>query len=77
MRRGVAEVNQNVPDAIDATIELPYRTFAMIMTGDTTLLNEIEAGIAKVDGSHEAVVEVIDSFDRVGKDWTSPGHLHD
>jgi alkyl sulfatase BDS1-like metallo-beta-lactamase superfamily hydrolase len=67
VRRGVAEINENVPDNIDATIELPYRTFALIMTGETTLPNEIETGIAEVTGSLEAVSEVIDSFDKVAK----------
>jgi alkyl sulfatase BDS1-like metallo-beta-lactamase superfamily hydrolase len=76
VRRGVAEVNENVPDNVDATIELPYRIFALIMTGETTLPNEIETGIATVIGNLEAVNEVIDSFDKVAKDQTNPGHLH-
>ena len=37
VRRGVAEVSENVPEEVDATIELRFRTFAEIMTGDTTL----------------------------------------
>jgi hypothetical protein len=48
----------------------------MIMTGETTLPNEIETGIATVTGNIEAVNEVIDSFDKVAKDQTNPGHLH-
>lgn len=68
VRRGVAEINENVPDNIDATIELPYRTFALIMTRETTLRNEIDTGIAEVAGSLESVSEVIDSFDKVAKD---------
>jgi hypothetical protein len=52
------------------------RKFAMIMTGETTLPNEIETGIATVTGNLEAVNEVIDSFDKVAKDRTNPGHLH-
>ncbi len=76
VRRGVAEITQQVPDNIDATIELPYRTFALIMTGETTLPSEIETGIATVTGNVEALTEVIDSFDKVAKDQTNPGHLH-
>jgi len=76
VRRGVAEVSENVPEKVDATIELPFRTFAEIMTGDTTLPKEIEAGTAKVEGSQEALTEVIDSFDKVAKDDVNPGHLH-
>jgi alkyl sulfatase BDS1-like metallo-beta-lactamase superfamily hydrolase len=75
VRRGVAEVSENVPEEIDATIELPFRTFAGIMTGDTTLPKEIEAGTAKVEGSQEALTEVIGSFDKVAKDKVNPGHL--
>jgi alkyl sulfatase BDS1-like metallo-beta-lactamase superfamily hydrolase len=74
--RKVAEVTQHVPANTDATIGLPYRTFAMIMTGETTLPNEIEMGIATVTGNLEAVNEVIGSFDKVAKDQTNPGHLH-
>ncbi len=76
VRRGVAEVSENVPEKVDATIELPFRTFAEIMTGDTTLPKEIEAGTAKVEGSQEALTEVMGSFDKVAKDDVNPGHLH-
>ncbi len=76
VRRGVAEVSETVPEEVDATIELPFRTFAEIMTGDTTLPKQIEAGTAKVKGSQEALTEVIDSFDKVAKDDVNPGHLH-
>jgi len=76
VRRGVAEVSENVPEEVDTTIELPFRTFAEIMTGDTTLPKEIEAGTAKVEGSQEALTEVIGSFDKVAKDEVNPGHLH-
>jgi alkyl sulfatase BDS1-like metallo-beta-lactamase superfamily hydrolase len=76
VRRGVAEVSENVPEQVDATIEIPFRTFAEIMTGDTTLPKEIEAGTAKVEGSQEAVTEVIGSFDKVAKDTVDPDNLH-
>jgi alkyl sulfatase BDS1-like metallo-beta-lactamase superfamily hydrolase len=76
VRRGVAEVSENVPEKVDATIEIPFRTFAEIMTGDTTLPKEIEAGTAKIKGSQEALTEVINSFDKVAKDDVNPGHLH-
>ncbi len=76
VRRGVAEVSEIVPEEVDATIELPFRTFAEIMTGDTTLPKEIEAGTAKVEGNQEALNEVIASFDKVAKDDVNPGHLH-
>jgi alkyl sulfatase BDS1-like metallo-beta-lactamase superfamily hydrolase len=76
VRRGVAEINENVPDKIDATIELPYRTFAMIMTGETTLPSEIETGIAIAKGNLEALTEVIDSFDKIVTDQIRPDHLH-
>jgi alkyl sulfatase BDS1-like metallo-beta-lactamase superfamily hydrolase len=76
VRRGVAEVNEDVPDNTDATIELPYRTFALIMTGETTLPNEIETGIANITGNLEAVHEVIGSFDKIAKDQIRPDHLH-
>jgi alkyl sulfatase BDS1-like metallo-beta-lactamase superfamily hydrolase len=72
----VAEVSENVPEDVDATIEIPFRTFAEIMTGDTMLAKEIEAGTAKVKGSQEAVNEVINSFDKVAKDKVDPDHLH-
>jgi alkyl sulfatase BDS1-like metallo-beta-lactamase superfamily hydrolase len=49
--------------------------FAEIMTGDTTLPKEIEAGTAKVEGSQEALNEVINSFDKVAKDVVNPGLL--
>jgi alkyl sulfatase BDS1-like metallo-beta-lactamase superfamily hydrolase len=75
VRRGVAEVSDVVPDKVDATIMLPFRTFAEIMTGDTTLPKEIEAGTAKVEGSQEALNEVINSFDKVAKDVVNPGLL--
>jgi phosphatidylserine/phosphatidylglycerophosphate/cardiolipin synthase-like enzyme len=39
-------------------------------------LKEIEAGTAKVEGSQEALNEVIGSFDKVAKDEVNPGHLH-
>ena len=77
MRRGVAEVSKNVPEKVDATIEIPCRTFAEIMAGDTTLPKQIEAGTAKVKGSGEALDEVIGSFDKVAKDTVAPDHLHD
>lgn len=76
VRRGVAEVTESVPEKVDATIVLPFKTFAEIMTGDTTLPKAIEAGAAKVEGSQEALTEVIDSFDKVAKDDVNPGHLH-
>lgn len=76
VRRGVAEVNENVPEKVDATIGLPRKSFARIITGDTTLTKEIEAGTAKVQGSQEAVTEVLNSFDKVAKDQTRPEHLH-
>jgi hypothetical protein len=50
-----------------ATIELPYWPFALIMTGETTLRNEIDTGIAEVTGSLKAVSEVIDSFEKVAQ----------
>ena len=65
-----------MPEKVDATINLPFRTFAEIMTGDTTLTKEIEAGTAKVVGSREALDEVIDSFDKVAKDTVDPDRLH-
>jgi len=76
VRRGVADVSANVPEKVDATIDLPFRTFAEIVTGDTTLPKEIEAGTAKVEGSQEALTEVIGSFDKVAKDEGNSGHLH-
>jgi alkyl sulfatase BDS1-like metallo-beta-lactamase superfamily hydrolase len=76
VRRGVVEVNESVPEKVDATIGLPRKSFARIVTGDTTLTKEIEAGTAKVEGSQEAVTEVINSFDKVAKDQTRPEHLH-
>jgi alkyl sulfatase BDS1-like metallo-beta-lactamase superfamily hydrolase len=66
----------NAEETSTTTIELPFRTFAEIMTGDTTLPKEIEAGTAKVEGSQEALTEVIGSFDKVAKDEANPGHLH-
>ncbi len=54
----------------------PSGIFAEIMTGDTTLPKEIEAGTAKVEGSQEALTDVIGSFDKVAKDDVNPGHLH-
>jgi hypothetical protein len=42
--------------------------------------NEIETGIAKVTGSLEAVSKVIDSFDKVANDQTTPSlasHAHE
>jgi len=77
VRRGVAEVSANVPEKVDATIEIPFRAFAEIMARDTTLPKKIEAGTAKVKGSREALDEVIDSFDKVAKDTVAPDHLHD
>jgi len=50
--------------------------FAEIVTGDTMLLGEIEEGTAKVNGSQEAVTEVIGSFDKVAKDTVDPDRLH-
>jgi alkyl sulfatase BDS1-like metallo-beta-lactamase superfamily hydrolase len=76
VRRGVAEVSKNVPEKVDATIEIPFRNFAEIMAGDTTLPKQIEAGTAKVKGSREALDEVIDSFDKVAKDTVAPDSLH-
>ena len=76
VRRGVAEVSATVPEKVDATIEIPFRTFAEIMTGDTTLPKQIEAGTAKVTGSREALDEVIGSFDKVAKDTVDPDRLH-
>ena len=76
VRRGAAEVSKNVPEEVDATIEIPFRTFAEIMAGDTTLPKQIEAGTAKVKGSREALDEVIGSFDKVAKDTVAPDHLH-
>ena len=76
VRRGVAEVSKNVPEKVDATIEIPFRTFAEIMAGDTTLPKQIEAGTAKVTGSRKALDEVIGSFDKVAKDTVAPDHLH-
>jgi len=76
VRRGVAEVNENVPEKVDATIGLPRKSFARIMTGDTTLTKEIEAGTAKVQGSQEAVTEGLNSFDKVAKVQSRPEHLH-
>jgi alkyl sulfatase BDS1-like metallo-beta-lactamase superfamily hydrolase len=75
VRRGVAEVSEIVPEEVDATIELPFRTFAEIMTGDTTLPKQVEAGTAKVEGNQEALNEVINSFDKVAKDVVNPGLL--
>lgn len=76
VHRGVAEVRENVPEKVDATIELSFRTFAEIMTGDMTLPKEIEAGTAKAEDSQEALNEFIGSFDKVAKDEVNPGHLH-
>lgn len=73
VRRGVAEVNENVPDKVDAAIELPRKSFARIMTGGTTLIKEIEAGIATIQGNREAITEVINSFDKPTK--TGAEHL--
>ncbi len=76
VRRGVAEVSAILPAKVDATIEIPFRIFAEIMAGDTTLPEQIEAGTAKVKGSREALDEVIGSFDKVAKDTVAPDHLH-
>jgi alkyl sulfatase BDS1-like metallo-beta-lactamase superfamily hydrolase len=68
VRRGVAEVSETVPKKIDATIEMPYLSFAKIMVGDSRLRDEEAAGTAKITGSREAVNEVINSFDKVSKE---------
>ena len=68
VRRGVAEVSETVPKKIDATIEMPYLSFAKIMVGDSRLRNEEAAGTAKITGSREAVNAVINSFDKVSKE---------
>ena len=75
-RQGLAEMSENVPEEVDATIELPFWTFAEVLTGDTTLAKQIESGTAKVEGSQEALTEVIGSFDKVAKDEVNPGRLH-
>ncbi len=76
VRRGVAEVSEIVPEKVDATIAIPFRTFAEIMVGDSTLPKEIEAGTAKIEGSQEALTEVMGSFDKVAKDDVNPGSMH-
>ncbi len=68
VRRGVAEVSETVPKKNDATIEMPYLSFAKIMVGDSRLRDEEAAGTAKITGSREAVNEVINSFDKVSKE---------
>lgn len=68
VRRGVAEVTEQVPQTVDVTVEMPRLIFAQIITGETTMPAAIEAGKVNVKGSREALNAVIDSFDKVSKE---------
>jgi alkyl sulfatase BDS1-like metallo-beta-lactamase superfamily hydrolase len=62
VRRGVAEVTENVPQKVDVTLELPRDVWAQIALGEITLEEAITSGKASVKGSQKALTAVFSSF---------------
>jgi alkyl sulfatase BDS1-like metallo-beta-lactamase superfamily hydrolase len=62
VRRGVAEVTEIVPDAVDVTLSLPRLVWAQIVLNETSLEEVITSGEATVQGSAETLSAVFNSF---------------
>jgi alkyl sulfatase BDS1-like metallo-beta-lactamase superfamily hydrolase len=62
VRRGVAEVTEIVPDAVDVTLSLPRLVWAQIVLNETSLEEAITSGEATVEGSVETVSAVFNSL---------------
>ena len=63
VRRGVAEVTELVPEAVDATLELPRSVWAQIALKETTLEEAMASGKARFKGSQKALNAVFGSFE--------------
>jgi len=62
VRRGVAEVTENITNEVDVTLELPRAVWAQIALKEITLEEAISTGKASVKGSQKALTAVFGSF---------------
>jgi len=62
IRRGVAEVSEDVPNKVDVTLELPRAVWSQIALNEITLEEAISSGKASVKGDKKALTAVFGSF---------------
>ncbi len=65
VRRGVAEVSENVPENVDVSITLPRLTWAKMVIREITLADAIASGDASVEGEQGALEEILATFGAV------------
>ncbi|MEM1314731.1 MAG: alkyl sulfatase dimerization domain-containing protein [Pseudomonadota bacterium] len=76
VRRGVAEVSQAIPEAVDVDIELDRAAWARIALRETTLADAVAAGEATIAGDLSALEGIINAFDRLPTRQPEPEHMN-